>query len=375
MLDDKFLKTVQKIAKEYGNDVFLDKKKFKSLLKDLNKGEFKTETTLLLLIIDADCVKYINMTEDTSACKQFLVKHLDDAYSLSASKTSLMLDLLFFVLRGNVFENSSKTDSATIDSIDDEFNQYLCKAITHHSNGDFEQAIVCFTQAIQIDPNHAGAYTHRGFEHLKKRNFVEAVTDFNHAIQIDPKYVQAFVGRGLVYQAKKSIEQAIENFTQAIQINPNCELAYIGRGIECFIKKDYKQAIIDYTHVIQFCSNDAIKQIAFTGRGLANRSSDQAITDFTQAIQLGVNDIVNQVAGSGRGRVYRHKRDFQQVKADFNWLVDPFRSIIMYNIQFDVYQILNKHLTEEFMKLIQTMRLDPKGVEIYLGRGLENKEY
>ena len=113
MLEKGFIDAIQKIATERGKDIFLEPKKLKSFLLDYSKNEFKKENSLLLTILEAECVKYIKMAENLVDCKQFLVKRLEDDYSLSPSKSAEMLDLLVLVLRGEKIETlkTEYTDS------------------------------------------------------------------------------------------------------------------------------------------------------------------------------------------------------------------------------------------------------------------------
>lgn len=101
MLDKGFVDIVKRITNEKGKDFFLETRKFKSLFLDYAKNEFKRESTLLLDVLDAGCVKYINMAENLAECKQSLVKRLDEEYSLSPSKSAEMLDMLILILRGD----------------------------------------------------------------------------------------------------------------------------------------------------------------------------------------------------------------------------------------------------------------------------------
>jgi len=106
MLEKDFIDVIQKISDEMGKDIFLESKKMKSLLLDYTKNEFKKESSLLTAILETDSVNFINRAENLADCKQFLVKRLEDDYSLSPQKSSEMLDLLFLVLRGVTIQAS-----------------------------------------------------------------------------------------------------------------------------------------------------------------------------------------------------------------------------------------------------------------------------
>jgi len=105
MIDAEFESIIKKMANEMGKTIFAESK-FKALLKDYTKNEFEKERDLLLKVINAGCVKYINETKNLAECKQALIKRLEDDYSLSTSKSGEMLDLLILILRGEKAETT-----------------------------------------------------------------------------------------------------------------------------------------------------------------------------------------------------------------------------------------------------------------------------
>jgi len=100
MIDTEFINIIEKISTEKGNDIFLEPKKIKPLLHDYAKNEYTTEIDLLLRILETDSIRFINVAENLVDCKLYLVKLLEDKYSLSPAKSAEMLDLLFQILRG-----------------------------------------------------------------------------------------------------------------------------------------------------------------------------------------------------------------------------------------------------------------------------------
>ena len=52
----------------------------------------------------------------------------------------------------------------------------------YFSQGYFDQAIIEYTKAIDIDPNYAKAYDNRGVAYAKEGSFSRAIADFTMAI-------------------------------------------------------------------------------------------------------------------------------------------------------------------------------------------------
>lgn len=82
------------------------------------------------------------------------------------------------------------------------------------SEGNYEEAILSFTAAIEIDAKRIEAYIGRGdayfaFEELEE-HFESAIVDFETALGLDEMYVDAYLKLADVYFAIDDKEQAIE---------------------------------------------------------------------------------------------------------------------------------------------------------------------
>jgi tetratricopeptide (TPR) repeat protein len=89
-----------------------------------------------------------------------------------------------------------------------------------------------YTRALQLDPNYAWAYLHRGVAYhnqipLQNQN---AINDYTKAIQLDPDYALAYNSWGGSYGMLEQYENSISDYTKAIQLDPNYSNAYSGRS-------------------------------------------------------------------------------------------------------------------------------------------------
>src|SRR6185437_2265581 len=64
---------------------------------------------------------------------------------------------------------------------------------------EYDQAIACFTKAIQTNPRHAASHRGRGDAFLQKDQYDKALADLNEAIKLDPKDDIAYRKRGATY--------------------------------------------------------------------------------------------------------------------------------------------------------------------------------
>ena len=86
--------------------------------------------------------------------------------------------------------------------------------VRYLSEGNYEEAIIAFTAAIEIDPNRAEAYVGRGDAYIGsgeiEDNLAAAQADYAAAIELDDTNVQAYLGLADVYIRRGEFEKARE---------------------------------------------------------------------------------------------------------------------------------------------------------------------
>jgi hypothetical protein len=88
-------------------------------------------------------------------------------------------------------------------------------------NGDYDQAIGFFTEAVRLDPNDASAYCHCGFAYSRKGDYDRAIKDITEAIRLDPNNASAYFFRGDAYRNKGDDDRAIKDISEAARLDPN----------------------------------------------------------------------------------------------------------------------------------------------------------
>lgn len=74
---------------------------------------------------------------------------------------------------------------------------YFVRGYMHFGNGDYEQAIKDYTEALRLYPiPSVTVHMARGWTHYRRHDYLSAGEDFSQAIMINPKNAFAFVGRG-----------------------------------------------------------------------------------------------------------------------------------------------------------------------------------
>lgn len=86
------------------------------------------------------------------------------------------------------------------------------------SEGNYEEAVIAFTAAIEIEPNRAEAYVGRGDAYIKsseaEENLSLAIKDYEQAIELDEANADAYLGLADVYIRQGAHEKALEVLQQ-----------------------------------------------------------------------------------------------------------------------------------------------------------------
>lgn len=155
----------------------------------------------------------------------------------------------------------------------------------------YEEAVKCWTEAIELNPNNFLAYESRGYyfhlEHVGK--FAEAIDDYTRAIELRPSIAENYFFRGETYMRLNEIELAKSDFERALGLNPQMsdplgELAYI------YTMSDPLKAIEYADRALEFNNRN---WRAYYSRGLAlftMHNYEMALEDAKSALDWGCSD-------------------------------------------------------------------------------------
>jgi tetratricopeptide (TPR) repeat protein len=168
----------------------------------------------------------------------------------------------------------------------DEADMSFTNAYTAYLMGNYNKAIMGFTEAIGLNPAFAYAYLYRGIAYTEKGDFKQAIANIDKSIELYPKFAKSYLYRGKIQRANGKEEQAIADFTQAIKLTPNDAELYYERGGSYGGLGKYELEIADYTQAIGIKPDYAE---VYYMRGTAYQllgKLDLAIADETKAIAL-----------------------------------------------------------------------------------------
>jgi len=199
------------------------------------------------------------------------------------SLTSLVLAILI------VFLTFNSTKAATFDKTQDFFKL----GVLNTNLGNYSQALLDFTQAIEQQQNVAAAYTNRCLVNIHLQNYLAAKEDCTQALNL--KQYDAYFHRGLAHYRLGEYEAAINNYNNFIAYKPYDNSAYYNRGLAYSSLGKYQEAIANFNQALRQLSPPNNEQLAtiYNDRGLAYLSLgnlQEATTDFNRAINLDNNN-------------------------------------------------------------------------------------
>ncbi|MGC1393328.1 MAG: tetratricopeptide repeat protein, partial [Coleofasciculaceae cyanobacterium] len=86
---------------------------------------------------------------------------------------------------------------------------FLKLGVENTSRGEFEQAIINFSQAIKLDVKMAAAYSNRCLVYNQMEEYQRAIIDCTQAMQLNPDKIESYLNRGLAYYRQGNYQEAI----------------------------------------------------------------------------------------------------------------------------------------------------------------------
>lgn len=108
--------------------------------------------------------------------------------------------------------------------------------VRYLSEGNYEEAIIAFTTAIEIDPKHPTAYVGRGDAYIgsgkTSESLASALSDYKQAVEFDASLADVYLKIADIYMANGERENALEWLHKGYNITENELLSARIQGLE-----------------------------------------------------------------------------------------------------------------------------------------------
>ncbi len=135
-------------------------------------------------------------------------------------------------------------------------DHYYC-AYAAYDDGDYQSAILEFSEAIKAKPDYEYAITMRGLSYKHSHEYDNAIADFTEVLRLNPSQPIAYNNRGNAHRAKGESEQALADYGDAIRVEPSFADAYYNRALLLLDSSDLSGAIRDLSEAIRFYAEAA----------------------------------------------------------------------------------------------------------------------
>ncbi|XP_041436476.1 small glutamine-rich tetratricopeptide repeat-containing protein beta isoform X2 [Xenopus laevis] len=119
-------------------------------------------------------------------------------------------------ITSNKISPSSPSAAEKAEQLKDEGNAFM-------KEQNYDAAVDCYSQAIELDPSNAVYYCNRAAAQSQRGKHSESVRDCEKAISIDAKYSKAYGRMGRALVAMSRYKEAIESYQKALDLDPQNE--------------------------------------------------------------------------------------------------------------------------------------------------------
>ncbi|WP_448563432.1 tetratricopeptide repeat protein [Trichothermofontia sp.] len=126
---------------------------------------------------------------------------------------------------------------------------------THFQAGRYAEALACYDEIIELQPDQAEAWHNRGTSLAKLKRFDEAIAAYQRATTLAPDYAEAWFNWGSILLSQKQPEAALRCYDQAIKYRPNYAEVWHNRGNALVQLQRYDAAIAAYERATEINPN------------------------------------------------------------------------------------------------------------------------
>ncbi|XP_040407873.1 RNA polymerase II-associated protein 3 [Cygnus olor] len=202
------------------------------------------------------------------------------------------------------------------------------KGNNYFKQGNFDEAIKCYTRGMHYDPYNPVLPTNRASAFYRMKKFSVAESDCNLALALDKNYIKAYSRRGAARFALKNLQGAKEDYEKVLELDANNfeaknELKKINQALsskESSGQEEFEDVVKpELTDKEKRCIEDEqLKQKAVTEKDLGNGyfkegKYEAAIECYTRGIAA---DGTNALLPANRAMAYLKIQKYEEAEND-----------------------------------------------------------
>ncbi|KAF5283855.1 hypothetical protein FQA39_LY04675 [Lamprigera yunnana] len=201
---------------------------------------------------------------------------------------------------------NSDSGDLTDENDEDAQDEAICekeKGNNFVKNQKWDQAIICYTKAIECYAYDPIFYANRALCYLKLKKFKEAECDCTHSLQLDKTYVKAYQRRAAAREALNQLSEAHSDLLKVFDYEPNNKeskvaLGKIEKKIEGINKKPNETASTAQRPISKFTitqqQNQKVKQATPQDKVEISTSPNKSSTYWTSGNEIELVKPINK---------------------------------------------------------------------------------
>jgi len=158
--------------------------------------------------------------------------------------------------------------------------------IVLRDQGETDQAIAHYRQAVALRPNYAEAHYNLGRALVEKGEIDDAIAHYERALAINPADAEAHNNLGVTLFLNGRVEDAITHYQKALAIRPDYSEASCNLGNALLSRGDMDGAIVRYMACLALSPNQAEAQYNLASALLRKGRTDEAIDHYRKTLEL-----------------------------------------------------------------------------------------
>lgn len=127
----------------------------------------------------------------------------------------------------------------------------------------YDEAIVTFSEVVDLDPEDFLGYRNRGLCRFDMQDNAGALEDYATALQLNSEDPSSWYQRGNVHLAMNTLDAAESDFSKALELDPEFAKAWMNRGVTRYRRGEKALAAEDLTEAQKLDSNIVLPGLDF----------------------------------------------------------------------------------------------------------------
>ena len=155
----------------------------------------------------------------------------------------------------------SKKDETSLVDVDFQRKRLFKKGVNLMADEKLEEAIVCFQQALRIDPDNVETLLKLGYARFHLDDHGEALKVYDKVLEIDITNPEVWNLKGLVHYEQKNFAKALDSVDKAIESDPTYGMAWYNKACFLSLLNQVPESLESLKHSIEIDVKNARKSI------------------------------------------------------------------------------------------------------------------